>query len=280
MLSAISCSTHAPKLAMSPSARNVSLSRPFFASVPIARPRLTPGFDSGSGSRQAASIADADASSASRSSPIRLAGTSPTYVATEYRPPMSGGLRKSSRNMSWWGIASMLFPGSEIAAIISPAWANRGAWWARRAASIRAQASARKASGSVVVPDLLATMKSVASGSRSSTAAATAAGSVESRTRSESQSSSAPNVFASTSGPRLLPPMPATIAVVNPASRVPSPKPSRAAIRSVKWAGASSQPSRSEMACWTRASDDQSDVSFANSRSAQPSSRAFVTASS
>ena len=43
--------------------------------------------------------------------------------------------------------------------------------------------------------------------------------------------------------------MPATIAVVNPASRIPSPKPSRAAIRSVKWAGASSQPSRSAMAC-------------------------------
>ena len=75
-------------------------------------------------------------------------------------------------------------PGSVIATIISPACSNRGAWRARSAVSIRSQQSARKASGSVVVPDLLATMKSVASGSRSSTTAATAAGSVESRTRS------------------------------------------------------------------------------------------------
>ena len=61
-----------------------------------------------------------------------------------------------------------------------------GRWSALRsssAASTRIQASAMNASGSVVVPDLLATIQSVSSGSRSSTVAATAAGSVESRMR-------------------------------------------------------------------------------------------------
>jgi hypothetical protein len=33
---------------------------------------------------------------------------------------MSGGLRKTSRKASWWGIASRLFPGSVIATIIAP----------------------------------------------------------------------------------------------------------------------------------------------------------------
>ena len=69
VLSAISCSSHAPKLAMSSSARIVSLSRPAVASVPIASPSETPGFDSMSGWRHAASIVEADARSASRSMP-------------------------------------------------------------------------------------------------------------------------------------------------------------------------------------------------------------------
>ncbi len=116
-----------------------------------------------------------------------------------------------------------------MATMSSPGESKR--WWASRSASwIRSQASAWKASVSVVVPDFVATMKSVASGSRPSHAAATAAGSVESRTRIESQSSRSPKAVAITSGARLLPPMPATIAVVKPASRTTSPKASSAPI--------------------------------------------------
>ena len=123
-------------------------------------------------------------------------------------------------------------------------------------------------------------MNSVASGSRSSTAAATASGSVESRTRRPSQSSPEPNVRCRTSGARLLPPMPATIALVKPASRMPSPKPSRAGMSLVKCSGASSQPRRSAIAACTCGSVDQSVVSRSISRSAQRSSRARATADS
>ncbi len=77
----------------------------------------------------------------------------------------------------------MLLPGSEIATKNSPGcWSSSSR--SSRAASTLAHASAWNASGSVVVPDLLATIQSVSSGSRSSTVAATAAGSVESRMRS------------------------------------------------------------------------------------------------
>ena len=89
-----------------------------------------------------------------------------------------------------------------------------------------------------------------------------------------------PERRSSTSGARLLPPIPATIAAVKPASRMPSPNPSSAAIWPAKWSGASSQPRRSSMAAWTRGSVVQSEASLSNSRSAQRSSRARATAAS
>ena len=65
--------------AISGSARNVSLSRPALRERPEREPESSrPGWPSGSGSRQAPSIAVAEARSASRSRPMRLAGTSPT----------------------------------------------------------------------------------------------------------------------------------------------------------------------------------------------------------
>ena len=50
-----------------------------------------------------------------------------------------------------------------------------------------------------------------------------------------------------TSGARLLPPIPPTMAVAKPASRIASPKASSGPISSPKCSGASSQPSRSAM---------------------------------
>ena len=65
-------------------------------------------------------------------------------------------------------------------------------------------------------------------------------------------------------GARLLPPMPPTTAVVNPASRIASPNASSAAICVAKWTGASSQPSRSAIVAWTAGSLDQRLVSRSN----------------
>ena len=111
------------------------------------------------------------------------AGTRPTYVSALYRPPMSGGLRNTSRKSSWCLIACRLLPGSVMAAMSAPGVSNT--LWSRAssAAWARSQAAARKAFGSVVVPDLLAMMTRVVSGSRSSRAAVTASGSVESSRR-------------------------------------------------------------------------------------------------
>ena len=209
---------------------------------------------------------------------MRDAGTSPTYVSAEYRPPMSAGLRNTSRSSSRWGMASRLRPGSVMATMNWP-----GDWslasLAASAPAIRSHASAWNASGSTVLPDLEATITRVARGSRSSTVAATAAGSVESRIRRVSQSGAEPNVWFSTSGARLLPPMPATTTAVKPASRMPSPKPSSAAIWLAKCSGASSQPRRSPIDVWTRASVLQRLASRAYSRSSQRSLVARVSAS-
>ena len=65
--------------------------------------------------------------------------------------------------------------------------------------------------------------------------------------------------------------MPPTMAVVNPASRIASPKASSGPISPWKWPGASSQPSRSAIVAWTSGSLDQRLVSRSNSRSAQRS---------
>ena len=98
---------------------------------------------------------------------------------------MSGGFRKTSRKSSWWASASTLLPGSVMATIVAPPLSYE--WWCLRAsiaASARVQASARKAFGSVVVPDFDAMIVRVVNGSRSSIVADTYAGSVESRMRS------------------------------------------------------------------------------------------------
>jgi hypothetical protein len=63
-----------------------------------------------------------------------------------------------------------------------------------------------------VPPDLLETMKSVWARSTASSIARTCAGSVESSTCSFGKPDFLANVSASTSGPRLEPPMPSTTA--------------------------------------------------------------------
>ncbi len=186
---------------------------------------------------------------------------------------MSSGFRKTSRRSSWWGTASRLFPGS-VTATMNSAGDSRRSPAARRADSIRFQASAWKARVSVVLPDLVATITSVASGSSALHVSATAAGSVESRILTVSQSSISRNASARTSGARLLPPIPATTAARNPASRMPSPKPSRAGACSTKPVGLSSQPSRVAIRAWTAGSADHRLVSRSWSRSTQRSSSA------
>ena len=74
--------------------------------------------------------------------------------------------------------------------------------------------------------------------------------------------------------------MPATTTSVNPSETTASPNPSRPAVLSAKWTGASSQPSRSAIAAWIRSSLDQSVVSWSKSRFTHSSSRALVTAAS
>ena len=125
-----------------------------------------------------------------------------------------------------------------------------------------------------MVPDLLATITSVLAGLSPASAAATASGSVESQTRIFSHSLIEANAVASTSGAREDPPIPATIAVVNPASRTFSPNASSAGTCSVKCTGASSQPSRFAIFACTSASRLQSVTSLSASRVAHSSVRA------
>ena len=84
MDSAISCSTHSPKLAIGSETMNVSLSRPWSASSAIARPIHRPELeDVESKWLQFCSASCEDSSSARTSTPATAAGTRPKYDSTE-----------------------------------------------------------------------------------------------------------------------------------------------------------------------------------------------------
>ncbi len=106
-------------------------------------------------------------------------------------------------------MASRAWPGSETETKLSPAlWLEKrptrcvsaSQWWARNA------------SVSVVVPDLVATRRSVRCGSTTASSAATASGCVESSTWSVSPLSDSGYTRARTSGASEEPPMPMTMA--------------------------------------------------------------------
>ncbi len=117
------------------------------------------------------------------------------------------------------------------------------------AASTRRRAAAAIALGSMVVPDLLATMKrDVAGLSRTSR---TATGSVESSMRNRGPTSSRPKSRWKTSGARLEPPMPNSTMSVNAPARTRCAKAST--WETSRWTNstAPSQPRRFAMAVFT-----------------------------
>ena len=122
VLSAISCSTQRPKLLMDGEATMVSLSRPLTARAPMTAPSMAPGLSRrGALEAQASRMESARSKMASRSSPIRAAGTRPKYESTENRPPMSDGFRNARRNLCTRASSSSELPWSVMATKLLPA---------------------------------------------------------------------------------------------------------------------------------------------------------------
>ena len=134
---------------------------------------------------------------------------------------MSGGLRKTSRSSSWWGIASTLLPGSVIATISSPACSLRGACMGAErplgavpGVGLEGERLGRRAGLAGDDPERRERVEVVdgrGHGRR--------VGRVEDAQRRASRRPSRRS-RRKTSGARLLPPIPPTTAVVNPASRI------------------------------------------------------------
>ena len=147
--------------------------------------------------------------------PMAAAGTMPKWESAEKRPPTLGSPWKTFRKPSRWACLSRSVPGSVMATKRLPAWPPRRL-------RVRSRKWARSAAGSMVVPDLDATMKSVRRRSISRSSERICAGTVESRTWSTGWPGTRPKVRAKTSGQRLEPPMPSTTAWAKPARRTSS----------------------------------------------------------
>ena len=178
--SAMSCSSQAPRDARSGSMTKVSLSRPARARAAMAAPSTRAGLSSRVGARQvghdAGVLEERVDVQAAAGPPARGRRRSGRCSGRPHRR----GLRNVSRNLSECGMASRAPPGSETETKPSPALSLREATHAVRPR--RSQRWARKASVSVVVPDLVATMRRVRCGSSAASRAATASGWVESST--------------------------------------------------------------------------------------------------
>src|SRR3712207_1860888 len=118
---------------------------------------------------------------------------------------MSGGFSNTARKPRSRARSPSGVPGSVIATKRFPSGAS-------------SQKCARCESVSVVVPDLLATTKSVRSSSSASVILRIVAGCVVSRTISSSEPSATPNVDIRTSGASDEPPMPRSTAVSSPSA--------------------------------------------------------------
>ncbi len=152
--------------------------------------------------------------------------------------------------------------------------------WAKARSSPRVRRARSKKwrcrmSGSRVDPDLLDTMNRVLAGSIWRSIRRICAGSVESRISSRGKPGWAPKVSASTSGPRLDPPMPSRTALANPAAFTSAWKASRASRSIASPLPASSQPSQ-PASSWPV----QSDASRPHRRRTHPPARARSSASS
>src|SRR5438552_14912781 len=128
------------------------------------------------------------------------------------------------------------------------------------AALARSQKYCLKMLGSSVLPDLLETINSVRSRSIVLSRRRIWAGSVESRTCKRGKPELAPKLCASTSGPRLEPPMPSSTASLNPAFLTSAAKLSR---RPAPFSSAStrlSQPSHCASSVLVRSEEHTSEL--------------------
>jgi len=178
--SATSCSTQSPKEATDAGSTKVSLSWPASVASPIRAPSHAPGFSNAGTALQPSAISSAEKSRSSRSAPIRAAGTRPNSDSAEYRPPRSGGFWNTCRNPLARASSSRGVPGSVIAMKFEP----RPSSFAEKYSNCDSVSS--------VVPDLLATMKSVWSRSSDASTRAIVAGCVVSRTVSSTAPGAVP----------------------------------------------------------------------------------------
>ena len=174
--SATSCSIQSASPAIPGEVTRVSLSTPSRAAAPSTTPRTSPGLSSpGRSAAQASAMTSARSSRRGTLTPMAAAGTMPKWESAEKRPPTLGSPWKTFRKPSRWACLSRSVPGSVMAT-------KRLAAWPPRRLRVRSRKWARSAAGSMVVPDLDATMKSVRRRSISRSSERICAGTVESRT--------------------------------------------------------------------------------------------------
>ena len=175
LLSAINCSSQAPKGVHRESVINVILSFPETAALPKIAPSMTPGLAvKGLSALHDSAAALAFFSNFSPSQPASAAGTNPNAVNAEFRPPTCGSAENIFQNPLERASSSSFVPGSVMAMKCSPARVPK-----RFCAND--QKYERKALISAVVPDLLATINKVLSIGAFFSLASTCSGSVESR---------------------------------------------------------------------------------------------------
>ena len=212
-----SCSIQLARPCTPGEAISVTLVWPWRAATPMSVPSASPGLSPiGTLAAQLCAICSAWPRSRATSRPMMAAGTMPKSLSTEKRPPMDGWPKKIRRKPSASERCCIFEPGSVMAMKRRPI--SMGPTTPR----IRSKKCCLRMFGSSVLPDLLARMTSVWSGSIARSTAWMRAGSMESSTCSSGKPDTRPKVRARASAPSTVPPMPSRTACVNPPARTSS----------------------------------------------------------